>query len=57
MGKKSRAKNPWIKKPSELHTFSDIIPNPLGRLFHVLSRGLTRPSKAELEKQLKERRL
>jgi hypothetical protein len=56
MGKRSQAKQPWPTKAREPHTFSDKVTNSLGQIFRIVSKGLTRPKKEELQKQIKRRK-
>lgn len=55
MGKRSQAMGRWPKRKLSPHVYSMQIRNPLGVLFRVLAKGLSRPDKTQLQKQLKER--
>ena len=59
MGKRSQSKNHWRKRKRSEHIFStqfEAVVNGVARMFRTLSKGLTRPDKAMLRKQIEERK-
>ena len=59
MGKLSQSKNHWKKRKRSEHIYSvkvDAIINGISHMFMILARGLTRPDKAMLRKQLEKRK-
>lgn len=53
MGKRSQARERWPKRKRDEHVFSNVVTDNFGRLIRILSRGLTRPERAELEKRVR----
>jgi len=55
MGKRSQALGRWPKRQRSPHTFSDRVVDVFGKMFRVISHGLTRPEKEVLRKRLDDR--